>query len=61
LFRDLRARGVTHVYVNFAEWHRLRANYGYLQGIDEEAFRRMLEEHARKIHVTSQGVVWELD
>jgi hypothetical protein len=61
LFRDLRTRGVTHVYVNFAEWERLRMNYGYLQGIDGEAFRRMLEEHARKIHMTSQGVVWELD
>jgi hypothetical protein len=61
LFRDLRARGVTHVYVNFAEWQRLRMNYGYLQGIDEEAFRRMLQEHARQMHATSQGAVWELD
>ncbi len=61
LLRDLRARGVTHVYVNFPEWQRLRTNYGYLQGIDEEAFRRLLREHARQIHVTSQGAVWELD
>jgi 4-amino-4-deoxy-L-arabinose transferase-like glycosyltransferase len=61
LFRDLRARGVTHVYVNFSEWHRLRTNYDYLQGIDEEAFRRLLEEHARQIHVTGPGAVWELD
>jgi hypothetical protein len=49
------------VYVNFAEWQRLRMNYGYLQGIDEEAFRRMLQEHARQMHATSQGAVWELD
>jgi 4-amino-4-deoxy-L-arabinose transferase-like glycosyltransferase len=61
LFRDLRARGVTHVYVNFSEWHRLRTNYGYLHGIDEAAFRQMLEEHARQIHVTKVGAVWELD
>ncbi len=61
LFRDLRARGVTHVYVNFAEWHRLRTNYGYLQDIDEGAFQRLLQEHARQMHVTSQGAVWELD
>ena len=61
LFRELRARGVTQVYVNFSEWQRLRKNYGYLQGIDEAAFQRMLQEHARQIHQTTQGAIWELD
>jgi hypothetical protein len=61
LFRDLRARGVTHVYMNFAEWDRLRKNYGYLGNIDMGAFQRTLQEHARRVHETKVGVVWELD
>ncbi len=61
LFQDLRARGVTHVYINFSEWHRLRTNYGYLQGMDDEAFKRLLQEHAHQIHATSVGTVCELD
>jgi hypothetical protein len=61
LFRDLRACGVTHVYVNFAEGGRLHTNYGYLRDIDVEAFQRMLQEHAHRVHETKVGVVWELD
>jgi hypothetical protein len=61
LLQTLRAKGVTHVYVNFPEWDRLRSHYGYLKDIDEDAFRPLLQEHARKVHVTDQSAVWELE
>ena len=61
LWRKLRARGVTHVYVNFSEWERLRANYGYLLDIDTTAFRQLLQEHAKQVHTSGRGAVWELN
>jgi hypothetical protein len=61
LWQILRDLGVTHIYVNYAEWHRLRSHYGYLQDIDEDAFRRLLQEYARPLHVTGQSAVWELE
>lgn len=61
LWQALRAKGVTHVYVNSYEWHRLRSHYGYLQDIDEDALQRLLQEHARQVHTNGQGAVWELE
>jgi hypothetical protein len=61
LLAALRARGVTHVYVNFSEWERLRSHYEYLLHIDSDAFRNLLQRHARQIHATGRKVVWELE
>jgi len=56
----LSERGITHVYVNFSEWERLRVNYNYLLDIDTAALRKVLQEHANEIHAHKRGVVWEL-
>jgi hypothetical protein len=62
LYKGLKAAGVTHVYVNFSEWERLRKGYGFLLGMDSGAFRRMLQEPAFVHPVFERGskVVWEL-
>jgi hypothetical protein len=53
--------GVTHVYVNFAEWERLRTHYDYLLDFDWQEFRRYLDEHGRVIHETGRAKVYELN
>jgi 4-amino-4-deoxy-L-arabinose transferase-like glycosyltransferase len=62
MYAGLRAAGVTHVYVNFSEWRRLRENYNYLLGMDAGAFRQMLQDpvYARRIYEHDGKVVWEL-
>jgi len=60
LLRRLKAAGVTHVYINFSEWERLRNNYGHLLGVQLSALRKVLQNHARRVHVYRRNVVWEL-
>jgi len=57
----LRTRGIQYVYVNFSEWERLRTHYNYLLDIDNVALRNLLQEHAKQIHASGRGVVWELE
>jgi hypothetical protein len=61
LWQALRAAGVQYVYVNFPEWDRLRSHYDYLARIDTLAFQHVLQEHAKQIHVSRRGTVWELN
>jgi hypothetical protein len=51
---------VTHVYINNAEWQRLREHYDYLLDLDSAAFRHFMEEHAQVIHTHGRGMVYEL-
>jgi hypothetical protein len=62
LYKGLKAAGVTHVYVNFSEWERLRKGYGYLLAMDSAAFRTMLQDEAlaRRAHENGNNMVWEL-
>jgi hypothetical protein len=55
----LRQQDITHIYINAAELQRLQRSYGYLKDLDWHAFRRWLE-HARLIHQSGRGFVYEL-
>ena len=60
LLAMLRAEGVTHVYVNFAELARLEKNYGYMLSANWDLIRSTLQSHAIEVHRTARGVVYEL-
>ena len=56
----MRARGITHLYINRAELQRLNRNYGYLRNANWLLFQALVDEQATAIHVSDQGVVYEL-
>jgi hypothetical protein len=56
----LRARGVTHVYVNSAEADRLRRSYGYMADANWNLIQNTLRHNATEVHRTGRGVVYEL-
>ena len=56
----LRARGITHIYVNLSELQRLNKNYGYLRDVNWPRFETLLNESATEIHRSQRGVVYEL-
>jgi hypothetical protein len=60
LLAALRARGVTHVYVNFAEADRLRRGYDYMVGANWNLIQNTLRHNATEVHRTGRGVVYEL-
>ena len=60
LYRQLRERGITHLYVNRSELQRLNKNYGYLREANWLQFQTLAEGHAKAIHVSDWGVVYEL-
>jgi hypothetical protein len=57
---ELRAKGVTHVYMNFAELDRLRRGYDYMLDANWNLIRNTLQHHATEVHRTGRGVVYEL-
>ena len=60
LLAELRAMGVTHVYMNFAELSRLQRGYDYMLTANWNLIRNTLQHHATKVHETGRGVVYEL-
>ena len=60
LLAALRARGVTHVYMNFAELDRLRRSYDYMVSANWSLIRNTLQHSATEVHRTGRGVVYEL-
>jgi 4-amino-4-deoxy-L-arabinose transferase-like glycosyltransferase len=60
LLAALRAKGVTHVYMNFAEWDRLRRGYDYMADANWDRIRDTLQHHATEVHRMGRGVVYEL-
>src|SRR5579862_1499308 len=60
LVAALRARGVTHVYVNFAELERLRNGYNYMIAANWSLIRHTMESEMREIHRSGRGIVYEL-
>ena len=56
----LRARGVTYVYVNFAEADRLRRGYDYMVDANWTLIQNTLRHTATEDHRTGRGVVYEL-
>jgi hypothetical protein len=60
LLAALRARGITHVYVNFSELERLRLGYNYMLAANWNLIRNMLQRHATEIHGSARGIVYEL-
>jgi hypothetical protein len=60
LLAALRAKGVTDVYMNFAEADRLRRSYDYMEDANWNLIQNMLRHNATEIHRTPRGVVYEL-
>jgi 4-amino-4-deoxy-L-arabinose transferase-like glycosyltransferase len=60
LLAALRARGVTYVYVNFAEADRLRRGYDYMVDANWTLIQNTLRHNATEVHRTGRGVVYEL-
>jgi hypothetical protein len=60
LLTELRAKGVTHVYMNFAELERLQRGYDYMLDANWNLIRNTLQHHATEVHRTGRGVVYEL-
>ncbi len=60
LLAMLHSKGVTHVYVNFAELTRLEKNYGYMLPANWDLIRETLQHHTTEVHRTNRGVVYEL-
>ena len=56
----LRARGITHVYVNFSELQRLQKGYNYMLDANWNLIRNTLQRHATEIHGSARGIVYEL-
>jgi len=56
----LRAKGITHVYVNFAELGRLQRNYGYMLAANWDLIRETLQNNATEVHRTGRAVVYQL-
>ncbi len=60
LLTALRSRGITHVYVNFAELDRLRRGYNYMVDANWNLIRNTLQHQAAEVHRTGRRVVYEL-
>jgi hypothetical protein len=60
LLAAMRARGITHVYVNFPELERLRVGYNYMLDANWNLIRNTLQRHATEIHGSARGIVYEL-
>ena len=56
----LRTRGITHVYINFAELDRLRRGYNYMVDANWNLIRYTLQHQATEVHRTGRRVVYEL-
>jgi 4-amino-4-deoxy-L-arabinose transferase-like glycosyltransferase len=60
LLSELRAKGISHVYMNFAELDRLRRGYDYMLDANWSLIQNTLQHHATEVHRTGRGVVYEL-
>lgn len=60
LLAEMRRRGITHIYVNFAELQRLGLSYGYLREINRSTFEQFLGDHTHELHKSRVGAVYEL-
>jgi hypothetical protein len=60
LLAALRARGITHVYMNFSELQRLQKGYNYMLEANWNRIRNTLQQHATEIHRSARGIVYEL-
>ena len=60
LLAALRARGITHVYMNFSELQRLQRGYNYMLDANWNRIRNTLQQHATEIHRSARGIVYEL-
>jgi dolichyl-phosphate-mannose-protein mannosyltransferase len=60
LLAALRAKGVTDVYMNFAEADRLRRGYNYMMDANWSLIQNMLRHNATEIHRTVRGAIYEL-
>jgi 4-amino-4-deoxy-L-arabinose transferase-like glycosyltransferase len=60
LLAALRARGITHVYVNFSELSRLQHSYNYMLDANWNLIQDTLRHRATDIHRMGRGVVYEL-
>ncbi len=60
LLAAMRARGITHVYVNFPELQRLQKGYNYMLDANWYLIRNTLQQHATEIHGSARAIVYEL-
>jgi hypothetical protein len=60
LLAALHAKGVTHVYINFAELSRLQNSYDYMLDANWDLIQNTLRHNATEVHRTGRGVVYEL-
>jgi hypothetical protein len=61
LLENLRAREITHVYINNYELDRLGRNYHYLRGLDWPIVQDVLEHHAQVVYRRGPYVVYKLE
>jgi hypothetical protein len=59
----LRARGITHLYVNSSEVNRLRRGYDYMAGANWALIQDTLdqEQFAKVVHTSGRRIVYELE
>jgi len=60
LLKQMKERGVTHIYINKDELQRLRGNYGYLKDMDWNLFNAFLNAHAKVIFQNNAHSVYEI-
>ena len=60
LLAALRDRGITHVYVNFAETDRLRRGYNYMADANWDLIQNTLHHYGTEVHRTGRGIVYQL-
>jgi 4-amino-4-deoxy-L-arabinose transferase-like glycosyltransferase len=61
LLGELRAGGISYVYVNHYELDRLRRNYQYLKQLDWTQINDLLDHHARVVYQRGPYVVYALE
>ena len=63
LLAALRARGVTHVYVNFSELDRLQRNYDYMLDANWNLIRNTLQQDqdVKEVHKSGRRIVYQLE
>jgi hypothetical protein len=60
VLREMRAQGVTHIYINKDELDRVGRNYKYLQDMNWPLFNQFLESHTRVFFRNNAHTVYEL-
>jgi hypothetical protein len=63
LAKELRAQGITHVYMNYSELNRLQRGYDYMKDANWNLIQDLLEQEqlAKAVHISGRRIVYELE